>query len=70
MQQISDPQEKPERRNLALQLNQAKPLEQQDHPPSAAVPHAQEPLLEQAPESERSDAFSIPISEGDASARH
>jgi len=28
---------------------------------------ADEPLLEHAPESERSDAFSIPISEGDMS---
>lgn len=55
----------PEKRNLALQLNGVR-----DSQGSKAAPNAaQEPLLEQAPESERSDAFSMPVSDGDSSAR-
>jgi hypothetical protein len=60
-----------ERKNLALQLDQAR----QDPSPAehAAASNVssirQEPLLEQAPESERSEALSMPPSEGDFSAR-
>lgn len=48
-----------DRKNLALQFNK-------DNTSSTAAP---QPLLEQAPESERSEAFSIPVSDGDNSAR-
>ena len=56
------------RKNLALQLNQVR---MQIEPTVESSQAAPEPLLEQAPESERSNAFSIPISasEGDSSAR-
>ena len=69
---LVEPERKPEnttkeRKNLALQLNQAR---QDPNPaPSAAQAAVASPLLEQAPESERSDAFSIPNSDGDSSAR-
>lgn len=57
-----------ERKNLALQLNQVR---KESNVQASAAPQAaiSSPLLEQAPESERSDAFSIPHSESDNSAR-
>ena len=56
------------RKNLALQLNQVR---MQIEPTVESSQAAPEPLLDQAPESERSNAFSIPnsASEGDSSAR-
>jgi len=50
--------ERLDRKSLALQFNDASR--------SSAAPKL---LLEQAPESERSEAFSVPVSEGDNSAR-
>ena len=49
-----------ERKNLALQLNAAGANKATDKSMQDAGP-----LLEQAPESERSEAFSMPVSEGD-----
>ena len=62
-----------ERKNLALQLEQARGQEltaaHAAAAPNISTLSRQEPLLEQAPESERSEALSMPVSEGDTSAR-
>ena len=67
LQQTSD-RDHPERKNLALQLNEVRndPKSKQS---SVAASGRAEPMLDQAPESERSEAFSMPVSEGDSSAR-
>jgi len=62
----------PERKNLGLDLNRNNAdskSKNDDDDSSAAMPPSGRSgqLLDQAPESERSDAFSIPISEGDPS---
>ena len=55
---------------MALQLNQVRQsADLSSAAPNAKISPEKSPLLEQAPESERSDAFSIPVSEEDNSAR-
>ena len=64
-----------ERKNLALQLNSGSKSSQNASEVNLAAPQPQENVrasangnfLEQAPESERSDAFSMPVSDADCS---